>query len=141
MIPSKLCEVVLLMEDTETVKNYCKTEVETNSTLPRAYYVIDGLWFIGTQNTLTFTVVCPQKQKEVLIVNPPIGSVKLNISCTATSRYLNLLHCYNIERKLNIQDQFIDNLIMALTSKFEEHSSQLYLMSHEQISLQSAKTP
>ena len=39
------------MKGTKNVKNYCKTEVAPNSTMPRAYHIIDGLWFIATQNT------------------------------------------------------------------------------------------
>ena len=89
-------------------KNYCKAEVEPNSILPRAYHIIDGLWFIPTLNTLMLTVVCLQKQKEALIVNPLIGIIKLNMSCT--SSYLTLLSYYHIENKSNVQDQFIDNL-------------------------------
>ena len=53
------------MKDTENVKNYCKAEVEINSILPRAYHIMDGLGFTTPENTLTFTVVCPQKQKEI----------------------------------------------------------------------------
>ena len=98
------------MKDTENVKNYCKTEVEPNSILPRAYHVIDGLWFLATQNTLAFTIVCPQKQKETMIVNPPLGIIKLNMPCTATNSYLTLLPYYHNESKSNIQDQFIGNL-------------------------------
>ena len=44
-------------------------------------------------------------------MNPPIGIIKLNMPCTATSSYLTLLPYYHDESKLNIQDQFIDNLI------------------------------
>ena len=51
------------MKDTEKLKNYCKVEVETNSILPKAYHIIDGSWFIATQNTLTCSAVCPEKQK------------------------------------------------------------------------------
>ena len=64
MTSSKLCTVALFMKDAENVKNYCKTEVETNCILPRAYHITDGLWFTATLNTLAFTAVCPQKQKE-----------------------------------------------------------------------------
>ena len=104
-----LCAVTLFMKDAKIVKNCCKTEVKPNPILPRAYHIIDCLWFIATQNTLTFTVACPQKQKETLIVNLPIGVIKLNMSCTATSGYLTLLSYYHNESKSNIQDQFIDN--------------------------------
>ena len=110
MMSSKLCTVALFMKDTENVKNYCKTEVEPNSILPRASHIIDGLWFIASQNALAFNVVCPQKQKETLTVNPPLGIIKHNMSCTATSNYLNLLPYYHNESKSNIQVQFINNL-------------------------------
>ena len=43
MTSSKLCMVALFMKDSENVKNYCKTEVEPNPILPRAYQIIDGL--------------------------------------------------------------------------------------------------
>ena len=114
MTSSKLCTVALFMKDTENlknyckievepnsenVKNYCKTGVEPNSILPRAYHKIDGFWFIATQNTLALTVVCPQKQKETLIVNPPLGIIKLNMSCAAASSYLTLLPYYHQKSK------------------------------------------
>ena len=72
------------MNDAENVKNYCKNDVEPNSILPKTYLIIDDL-FIASQNILLFTVVCPQKQKETMIVNPHLGTIKLNMSCTAKS--------------------------------------------------------
>ena len=75
MTSSKLCTGTLLMKNTENVKSYWKTEVEPSSILPRRYHIIDGLWFIATQYTLTFTAVFPQKQRETLIVNLPIGII------------------------------------------------------------------
>ena len=51
MASSELCTIALLMKDTENVKNCCKAEIELNYILPRAYYIISGLWFIATQNT------------------------------------------------------------------------------------------
>ena len=50
MTSSMLCTVALFMKDTENVNNYCRIEVEPNSILTRAYHVIDGQWFIATQN-------------------------------------------------------------------------------------------
>ena len=110
MTSSKICTVALFLKDTENVKNYCKTELKLKSILPRTYHIIDGLWFIASQNTLTFIVVSPQKQKETMIVNPPLGITKLNMCCTATSSYLTLLPYYHNESKSNIQNQFIDHL-------------------------------
>ena len=130
MTSSKLCTVVPFMKGTENIKNYCKTEIDLNSTLPRANHIIDGLWFIASQNTLIFIVVYPQKQKDTLIVNPPLAIIKLNMSSTATSSYLNLLPYYHNESKLNLSRSvcllIILNLIIGLTSKFGKHSSQLH---------------
>ena len=110
MTSSKLYTVALFMKDTDNVKNYCKTEVELNFILPKGYHIIDGLWFIASQNILTLTVAFPWKQKETMIVNPPLGIIKLNMSCIATGYYLTLLSYYHNESKSNIQDQFTDNL-------------------------------
>ena len=75
------------MKEREKVKNYCKDELEPNSIFPRAYHIIDGLWFIATQNTHTHHSQ-PSETKGTLIVNPAIGIIKLNMSCTATSHYI-----------------------------------------------------
>ena len=64
MTCSTLCTVKLFVNDTENVKNFCKVEVEPNSILPIAYHIIDGLWFIATQKSPMFNIVCLQKQKE-----------------------------------------------------------------------------
>ena len=45
-----------------------------------------------------------------MIINPPLGMNKLNMSCTGASSYLTLIPYYRNESKLNIQDQFTDNL-------------------------------
>ena len=62
MISSKLCTLALFIKDRENVQNYCKTKLEPNSILPKVYHVTDGLWFRATLNTVTFTVVFPQKK-------------------------------------------------------------------------------
>ena len=98
------------MKDTENVKNYCKNGVEPNSILPREYHIIDGLWLITTQNALTLTVVSLRNERKLLVVNPLVGIIKLNMCCTATSGYQTLLTYHHIESKSNIQVQFIDNL-------------------------------
>ena len=110
MTYSNLCTLALFMKDTENVKNYFKTEVESNSVFPRSYHISEGLWFIATQNIIEFTVVFPLKQKETLTVNSPLDIIKLNMSCISTSIYLTLLPYYHNESKLNTQDQFLDNL-------------------------------
>ena len=143
MTSSKLCTTALFMKDTENVKNYCKNEVKPNSFLLRAYHIINGLWFIASQTSLTFTVVCPQKQKETPIVNPPLGIIKLNMSCIDTSTYLTYypIIIMKANQTFKISSLIILNLIMSLTSKFGNRSFQPYLTSQKQISLQYWKTP
>ena len=105
-----LCTVALFMKETESVKNYCRVKVEPNSILPKAQHITHGLWFISIQSTLVLMVVCPQKKMESLIINPPIGIIKLNMFCTATSSYIPLLSYHCNKSKSNIQDEFIDNV-------------------------------
>ena len=87
--------------------------------LPIASHIIDGLWFVAEQQVVTFTVVCPGKEKETVDIDPPIGMIKLNMSCTALSMYLTLLPYYHNESKSDIQDHFIENLKEYDGSKIE----------------------
>ena len=77
--------------------------------MPKAH-IVAGLWFVVTQQILTFAVVCPDKRRETLILHAPLGMIKLNMSCAASSSYLTLLPYYQNESKSNIQDHFIDKL-------------------------------
>ena len=43
-------------------------------------------------------------------MNPPIGIIKLNMSCIIKSDYLTLLPYYHNESKTDIQDQFVHGL-------------------------------
>ena len=77
MTSSEACTVALFMKDTENVKNYCKTEVEPNAILPRAYHTIDGLWLL---RTLSHSMQSALRTKENLSVKPLLGIIKLNMS-------------------------------------------------------------
>ena len=44
LIFSKLYVVALFMKNQDNVKAYCQTEVISNSLLPKATYVFDGIW-------------------------------------------------------------------------------------------------
>ena len=63
-----------------------------------------------------------------MIVNPPLGIIKLNMSCTATGSYLTLLLSVRVNQTFKISSLIILNLVMGLTSKFGNHSSQPYLI-------------
>ena len=99
---SKLCIITLFLKDKEMVR--------PNSILPITSHIVDGLWFVVTQQTLTFVVVCADKRRKTLIVHPPLGMIMLNMSCAASSIYLTLLPYYHNESKSDIQDHFIEKL-------------------------------
>ena len=137
MALSKLCVIALFMKDEERIAKNSNSITELNSVLPTASHIIDGLWFVAAQQVVTFTVVCPGKKKETVDIDPPIGMIKLNMSCTALSTYLTLLPYYHNESKSDIQDHFIEILrnMMALRLKFKSHSQQPSLILPKVISL------
>ena len=68
----------------------CDSVLRPNSILPKASHIADGLWFVATQQILTFAVVCPDKRRETLIVHPPLGMIKLDIYDKAE----HVLYCF-----------------------------------------------
>ena len=108
--PSKLCTIALFLKDKERMIKNCDSVVRPNSILPKASHIVDGLWFVATQQIMTFAAVCPDKRRETLIVHPPVGMIKLNMSCATSSGYLTLLPYYHNESKSDIQDHFIEKL-------------------------------
>ena len=58
----------------------CDSLVRPNSILPKVFHIVDGLWFVATQHILTFAVECPAKRRKNLIIYPPLGMIKLNMS-------------------------------------------------------------
>ena len=100
--PSKLCIIALFLKDKERVMKNCDSVVRPNSILPKASHIVDGLWFVATQQILTFAVVCPDQRRETLVVHPSSGMIKLNMSCAASSSYLTLLPYYHIESKSDV---------------------------------------
>ena len=65
-----------------------------------------------------------------------MGIIKLNMSCTTTSSYINLITLIitrNADWTFKISLFIILNVIMGLTSKFENYSSQLCLLSQKHI--------
>ena len=89
--PSKFYIIALFLKGKERMMKNCDSVLRPNSILHKASHIADGLWFVATQQILTFAVVCPDKRRDTLIVHPPLGMVKLNMSCAASSSYLTLL--------------------------------------------------
>ena len=74
--------------------------------LPFVEYIHSGIWVVATHEIMKFTVVCQDQsvmQRDV-IVHPPLGIVKLNMSCSAANDYLRLPPYYETEIKTYISD-------------------------------------
>ena len=73
-----------------------------------------------------------------MIVNPPLGIIKLNMSCTAMGSFLILLPYYQNESKSNIQNQFLDHYESYNGSNLQIWKlfiSTMFLISQKQVSL------
>ena len=106
-------------KDEGRIKRSCQTIVVHHFILPQACHVTDGLRFVATQELLTFAVICPKEEKKTTHKNPPIGMIKLYMSCTDKSKYLSLLlYCHN-ESKTDIQDLFVHGLSLYNDSTFK----------------------
>ena len=101
--PIKLCIIALFQKDKERMMKNCDSVVRPNSILPKTSHIVDGLWFVATQQILTFAVICPDKRRETLIEHPPLRMIKLNMSCAVSSSYLTLLPYYHNESKSDIK--------------------------------------
>ena len=72
------------MKDTENIRNYCKTELEPNSILPRANYIIEGF------------VVYSYSEHSHIHCNLP-SETKEDFDCKPTNGYnqtKHTLYCY-----------------------------------------------
>ena len=103
---SKSCIIALFLKNGENVRKYCKSTVYFDSQLPVAEYIHSGVWVVATYETMKFTIVC-QDQSEMqrdITVYPPLGIVKLNMTCGAANDYLRLPPYYEKEVKGHISD-------------------------------------
>ena len=81
----KLCAVALFKKNEGIIRNYCQTVVELNLPLSQASQVVNRLWFVEIHEVKTFAVVCPQKDRETLIMKSPVSMIKIDLSCTLSS--------------------------------------------------------
>ena len=96
---SKPCILALFLKNVKLVRKYCKSTVYFDSQLPVAEYIHSGVWVVATYETMKFTIVC-QDQSEMqrdITVYPPLGIVKLNMTCGAAADYLPLPPYYEKE--------------------------------------------
>ena len=64
------------------------------------------MWIIGTSDVMKFTIVCQDRsgmQGEV-VVHPPLGVIRLNMTCGAANDYLSLPPYYEKKVRGHIWD-------------------------------------
>ena len=105
----KLCVVALFMKNKGNVKAYCQTEVTPNSLLPKATYVFDGIWIIATQVELFFSILCKYYTK-VLLSKTSISVLSLEMGCSASNDYMNLMPYYHKESIYILSDIYSELL-------------------------------
>ena len=84
--------LLCFLKNKENVQRDCKSMVYLNSRLPIAEYVHSGVWIVATSDVMKFTIVCQDRsgmQGEV-VVHPPLGVIRLNMTCGAANDYLSL---------------------------------------------------
>ena len=88
---NKLCIMALFMESTHDLKALCKMQV-VFETLPITRHLTHGIWIVTTDKPLTFTVTCRSNELKTndLKIKPPFGIIKLNETCKASNKYLQL---------------------------------------------------
>ena len=89
---NRFCVVALFMQNQRDIKTFCKQMVILDQKLPLTSYLSYGLWIVVTNVPLTFTINCQsQKQKTYDIkIESPFGIIKLNNTCKASNKYLQL---------------------------------------------------
>ena len=89
---NRFCVVALFMQNQRDIKTFCKQMVILDQKLPLTSYLSYGLWIVVTNVPLTFTINCQsQKPKTYDIkIESPFGIIKLNNTCKASNKYLQL---------------------------------------------------
>ena len=89
---NRFCVVALFMQNQHDIKTLCKQMVILDQKLPLTSYLSYGLWIVVTNVPLTFTINCQsQKPKTYDIkIESPFGIMKLNNTCKASNKYLQL---------------------------------------------------
>ena len=89
---NRFCVVALFMQNQRDIKTFCKQMVILDQKLPLTSYLSYGLWIVVTNVPLTFTINCQShKQKTYDIkIGSPFGIIKLNNTCKASNKYLQL---------------------------------------------------
>ena len=89
---NRFCVVALFMQNQRDIKEFCKQMVVLDQKLPLTSYLSFGLWIVVTNMPLTFTINCQLYKPKTydIKIEPPFGIIKLNNTCQASNKYLQL---------------------------------------------------
>ena len=89
---NRFCVVALFMQNQRDIKTFCKQMVILDQKLPLTSYLSYGLWIVVTNVPLTFTINCQSHKPKTYDIKTesPFGIIKLNNTCKASNKYLQL---------------------------------------------------
>ena len=89
---NRFCVVALFMQNQRDIKTFCKQMVILDQKLPLTSYLSYGLWIVVTNVPLTFTINCQSQTPKTfdIKIGSPFGILKLNNTCKASNKYLQL---------------------------------------------------
>ena len=117
---NKFCVMALFMKNQADIKTLCKQSVVLNQKLPLTKYMSFGIWIIINREPLTFTLNCQSyKPKDnVIKTEIPFGIVKLNNSCMAFSKHLQLPAFFGKHSTFEMSDPMYSLLKIRNISNF-----------------------
>lgn len=112
------CITSLFLKLDNVKQRLCKSYVSVGQ-LPAAKYLSSGIWVISTNKPLTFTVNCRKQGKSPYSeqINAPFGILKLNNTCRAVNKYLELSEHYEKGSNVDITDPLKSLLTLRNISK------------------------
>ena len=92
------------MKKYEDIERHCVQIMITGYDLPASRYLSFGIWIVLTEEPLTFTLSCRTQDKNGNSVEVKLhfGIIKLNNTCGAYNKYLQLPEYFSKENFLQI---------------------------------------
>ena len=89
---NKYCIVALFMQNVHDINTFCKQMVVLDERLPITKYLSNGGWIVITNTPLIFTLNCKSDGHNLADIKvwPSFGIIKLNNTCKASNKYLQL---------------------------------------------------
>lgn len=114
---SQRCSIALYLKNDEKINSFCHTIVSLSPKLPIAEYLYKGHWVVTTSSPIRFVVLCyhTDQQKSQVVIQPPIGFIKLEMNCRAYNEYLILTAWFSKASSKTIRDSNDLSLFPNLT--------------------------